>query len=238
MPFSGPGCYHFNIFFVGWKFGLIYLLIFLVAIFCASFFVLTEFYLRVQHNIDGNAKAINEIKNEIKINAENKINEIGRVADEIKKTEANIGDKLNGERELYEEVVDFFDNLLNYLEENKQEVANLGANLGEKADKRNNETDKKIEGLNQKIEESKDSHNKMQNKMVVLLQQILEHQIDKKIEGLNQKIEESKDSHNKMQNKMVVLLQQILEHQEDQTNFLKEEIRKLKNEHPRETPAK
>lgn len=177
-------------FFVGWKFGLIYLLIFLVAIFCASFFALIEFYLRVQHNIDGNAKAINEIKNEIKINAENKINEIGRVADEIKKAEANIGDKLNGERELYEEVVDFFENLLNYLEENKQEVANLGANLGEKADKRNNETDKKIEELN------------------------------------------------KMQDKIVVLLQQILEHQEDQTNFLKEEINKLKNEHPRETPAK
>lgn len=179
-------------FFVGWKFGLIYLLIFLVAIFCASFFVLIEFYLRVQHNIDDNAKIINEIKNEIENKIENKIeinkeniinriNEIGRVADEIKKAEADISDKINGERELYEEVVDFFDNLLNYLEENK---------------------------------------------------------IDKKIEGLNQKIEESKDSHNKMQNKMVVLLQQILEHQEDQTNFLKEEIRKLKNEHPRETPAK
>ena len=165
-------------FFVGWKFGLIYLLIFLVTIFCASFFVLTEFYLRVQHNIDGKAKAINEINKE---NIINKINEIGRVTDEIKKAEADISDKLNGERELYEEVVDFFDNLLNYLEENK---------------------------------------------------------IDKKIEGLNQKIEESKDSHNKMQNKMVVLLQQILEHQEDQTNFLKEEINKLKNEHPRETPAK
>ena len=185
-------------FFVGWKFGLIYPLIFLVAIFCASFFALIEFYLRVQHNIDGNAKAINEINKE---NIIDKINKIGRVADEIKKAEADISDKINGERGLYEEVVDFFDNLLNYLEENKQEVANLGANLGEKADKRNNETDKKIEGLNQKIEESKDSHNKMQNKMVVLLQQILEHQ-------------------------------------EDQTNFLKEEIRKLKNEHPRETPAK
>ena len=189
MPFSGPGCYHFNIFFVGWKFGLIYLLIFLVAIFCASFFVLTEFYLRVQHNIDGNAKAINEIRIDAE-NIINKINEIGRVADEIKKAEADINNKLNGERELYEEVVDFFENLLNYLEENKQEVANLGANLGEKADKRNNETDKKIEELN------------------------------------------------KMQDKIVVLLQQILEHQEDQTNFLKEEINKLKNEHPRETPAK
>ena len=176
-------------FFVGWKFGLIYPLIFLVAIFCASFFVLTEFYLRVQHNIDGNAKAINEIRIDAE-NIINKINEIGRVADEIKKAEADINNKLNGERELYEEVVDFFENLLNYLEENKQEVANLGANLGEKADKRNNETDKKIEELN------------------------------------------------KMQDKIVVLLQQILEHQEDQTNFLKEEINKLKNEHPRETPAK
>jgi phage host-nuclease inhibitor protein Gam len=140
---------------------------------------LTEFYLRIQHNVDNNA---NDIKNEIVINKENiinKLNEIGQVAEEIKRAEASIGDKINGERELYEEVVDFFENLLNYLEENKQEILNLN----DKADKRNNETDQKIEELN------------------------------------------------KIQNKIVVLLQQILEHQEDQTNFLKEETGKLKNEH-------
>jgi ABC-type multidrug transport system fused ATPase/permease subunit len=155
-------------FFIGWKFHLIYLLIFLLAVFCVSLLVLTEFYLRIQHNVDNNAKAMS-----------NKLNEISQVAEEIKRAEVSIGDKINGERELYEEVVDFFENLLNYLEENKQEILNLN----DKADKRNNETDQKIEELN------------------------------------------------KIQNKIVVLLQQILEHQEDQTNFLKEETGKLKNEH-------
>jgi len=110
-------------FFIGIKFGLIYLIIFFIIIFCASFFFLIQLYIRIQHNIDNSII----------------------VANEITKIKVDLDSKLSGEKELYEEIVSFFDNMLSYLEENKKELAEL---------------------------------KELQNKLIVIMQQILECQQD------------------------------------------------------------
>jgi len=125
-------------FFIGIKFGLIYLIIFFIIIFCASFFFLIQLYIRIQHNID-NSIIVANIR--IKHNIDNSI----IVANEITKIKVDLDSKLSGEKELYEEIVSFFDNMLSYLEENKKELAEL---------------------------------KELQNKLIVIMQQILECQQD------------------------------------------------------------
>lgn len=180
-------------FFAGLKFGPVYLIIFLIIIFCGAFFVLIELYLRTQHNIDNTCIAINELC-KVKADLEN------RIAIGFGKVEADLAEKSKGEKELHAEIVDFFENLLSYLEESKKDTEKIGENV-------NSKLENHLKDLQNYLRE-----NKKESAGIM--------------ENTNWKLEDLKD----LQNKTVVLMQQILEHQKDQTFFLKEEIGKLKNE--------
>lgn len=176
---------------------------FILASFLLLIIIILEVYLRIQHNIDNNAiavkiaikeagrenvSAINNVTNNTIINLANEIDKLVgnssfNMISEINKIKMYLDSKFSGEKELYEELVSFFDNILNYLEDNKKEISDTGE-----------KTNKIIENVGTKIAASKD-----------------------------------------LQNKIIVLLQQILDFQQDQTNFLKEEISKLKDGHIRGT---
>lgn len=187
-------------FFVASNLGLIYLIIFFLIIFCCALFVLVELYLRAQHNIDNARIAINEL-NKVKIELNNiKTDLENRITIGFGKTEADLAEKNKGEKELHAEIMDFFENLLSYLEESKKDTEKIGENVNSKLESHLKDS------LNYLQESKKESAGIVEN--------------------TNWKLEESKD----LQSKTIVLMRQILEHQKDQALFLKEEIGKLKDE--------
>lgn len=163
MVWAGAFCLILASFYIGIKLGIVYLAIFLVCILCAEFFVLLQFYLRIQHNIDNSIAAVDEVSRISELNIINIVNEVrtlksdvANLYNEIIALKNDLNSKLSSEKELFEQIVDFFEDLLNYLEDNKKEIAEIGINSAKK------------------IEELKDFY----GKVVILLQQIAEYQED------------------------------------------------------------
>ncbi len=109
--------------------GDFYVLLILIIIVCGNIFIFIFLYLRIQHNIDRKYFGI-------KAHSERNFNE---------------------QKQIYEETVDFFRNLLNYLKDEKKNLEQIKFSL-------NNDFEKL---------------NEFQNRIAVLIQQNLEYQKDK-----------------------------------------------------------
>jgi len=111
-----------------------------VAAFAALISFAFEAYLRVQHNIDASINstrnAIEGIKEAIEQSSATIVGEFGaktdKIVDEIAKIKSSLDDDSKKYGEFREEMVDFFENLLIYLEENKQEISLTGDKINAK----------------------------------------------------------------------------------------------------------
>jgi hypothetical protein len=163
-------------------------LLFLTA-FLGSILILTELYLRIQWNIENKSKiskkAIQETR-ELKNIIENKFQE---------------------NKEILNEIVDFLENLLTYLEDEKSERI------------------EEITGLKDKINETSDNLRESLNNNLNEKFESTTNNLNEKFKSTTNKLSES----SKFQEKLAVLTRQILEYQKDQTNFLNKELKKLKN---------
>ena len=127
-------------FLIGILAGEFYMTLFFIIIFCGGIFVLIELYLRIQHNIGRKFGNFFKTKNEIS---------------EMKK---GFDDKFDNLNKVLKELVDFNEALLQYLEDEKEEVS----------DKLNNA----LNEFRGQISEMKE----LQNKIVVLMEQTLDYQ--------------------------------------------------------------
>lgn len=172
-------------FLIGIVFGQFYLVLFFIVIICGFFFISIELYLRVQHNIDTkiNEQRILSKQSSLQLNTKfdevnvqlNKGTEIMNTLIELK---SGLDFRFEEQKKIYEEIVDFFETMLEHLEDEKRE---------RDADKKEREEGREEEFKN--LETLKN----MQSRLNVIMRQILDYEKDQ-TNFLNEKIGELKNA--------------------------------------------
>jgi len=140
--------------------GEVYMFLLFLAVFCMSILIFSELYLRVQWNVDRRTRGFNGVINRI---------------DGLKNS---IEGGFQENKQVLNEIVDFFESLLKYLEEEKGERRSGFEGINDKFEGIND----KFEGINDKFEgindkfEGMNEFREFQEKLVVIVRQILEYQ--------------------------------------------------------------
>jgi len=143
---------------VGLFFGLFYVMILALILITGSILLFLILYLRIQHNIDRQGNKL------IKIN----------------ELRGFIDNKFAENKKIYEEIVDFSESMLKFLEDEKIErkdgFDSLKQELDNIPDSLKQEVNNALESLNNNLTTKLEEKDELQKKIIVIMEQILDYQ--------------------------------------------------------------